>query len=222
MELESRPGLAGRGMKRTPTSQPSAERAMGNAELESWLRARRARNPLVRTLPMLEGFVTAMAAGPLDLDIIGQICAALAVERSAFEAGGTKEFSAIKAMADRFNAVGAALSNGRLEPRHQRKPNGSVDASEWCEGFLAAVNLHPKAWKDVLDPNSPLNGLMLPIMLHCKNSFGQPMLGQPRPGAETQSFIKRAYTDIPVHVCAIRDHYHVRRYDQPQTGIPHH
>lgn len=207
-------------MKRAPTSQPPAERAMNNAELESWLRARRARHPLVRTLPMVDGFVTAMAAGPLDLDLIGQICAALAVEPSAFNTGGTPEFAAIKAMADRFNAVGAGLSDGPPKPLHRRKTNGEVDASEWCEGFLAAVNLAPKAWKDLLDPNSPLNGLMLPIMLHCKNSFGQPMLGQPRPGAETQSFIKRAYTDIPAHVSAIRDHYHLRRYDQPRPAAP--
>ena len=44
------------------TSTPApVERAMGDAELERWLRARRTRSPLVTSLPMLDGFVTAIA-----------------------------------------------------------------------------------------------------------------------------------------------------------------
>ena len=194
---------------------------MGDAELERWLRARRARNSLAKTLPMLDGFVTAMAAGPLDLDPVAQICAALAVERSAFDVGGTPEFAAIKAMADRFNAVSQRLADAEPTPLHKRKPNGDVDASEWCEGFLAAVNLNRKAWKAVIEPANHLHGLMLPILLHCKTSSGEPMLGPPRSGVETQIFLKQAYKDIPLHVRAIHQHYHVTHYDQPRSGAPY-
>jgi uncharacterized protein len=209
-------------MKRAPTTaEPPAERAMGDAQLERWLRTRRARNPLVKTLPMLDGFVTAMAAGPLNLDLMGQICAALAIEPSAINRGGSPEFAAIKATADRFNAVGASLMDGEPSPHHKRKPNGDIDASEWCEGFLAAVNLDPKAWRDMLNLDSHLHGLVLPILLHCKNSFGEPMLGPPRPGIETEIFLKQAYTDIPMSVRAIRDHYHFARHDQPRRGAPY-
>src|ERR1035441_53468 len=118
-------------MKRMPTTaQPPAERAMGDAALERWLRARRARNSLGTTLPMLDGFVTAMAAGPMGLDLIAHICAALAVDRSAFDVGGTPEFVAIKAMADRFNALGETLADAEPKPHHKRKSNGDIDASE--------------------------------------------------------------------------------------------
>jgi uncharacterized protein len=209
-------------MKRpSAQAQPAAERAMGDAELERWLRARRARNPLAKTLPMLDGFATAMAAGPLGLDLVAQICAALAVERSAFDVGGTPEFAAIKAMADRFNAISQRLGDAEPSPLHKRKPNGDVDAAEWCEGFLAAVNLDRNAWKAVIESSAHHYGLMLPILIHCKTSSGAPLLGPPRAGIETQIFLKQAYTDIPMCVRAIRDHYHVTRYDQPRSSAPY-
>ena len=64
----------------------------------------------------------------------------------------------------------------------------------------------------MLDLDSHLHGLMLPILLHCKTSAGQPMLGPPRAGLQTQLFLKQAYTDIPMCVQAIRQHYRFTRY----------
>lgn len=194
---------------------------MGEAELDRWLRARHARGPLATSLPRLDGFVTALAAGPMGQDLIGFICAALAVERSAFDVGGTPEFAAIKATADRFNAIGQRLAGGDLAPLHRKKPNGEVDASEWCEGFLAAANQAPAAWKAVLEPRSPLYGLMLPILAHCKTSTGEPWLGPPRPGAATQRFLKQAYTEIPTSVLAIRQHYHTTSDRTPRPKPPY-
>lgn len=201
--------------------KPPPERAMGEAELDRWLRARRARGALATSLPKLDGFVTAMAAGPMGQDLIGLICDALALERSAFDVGGTPEFAAIKATADRFNALGQRLADGDLAPLHRKKPNGEVDASEWCEGFLAAANLAPAAWKAVLEPTSPLYGLMLPILAHCKTSTGEPWLGPPRPGAATQRFLKQAYTEIPMSVAAIYQHYHFTPTPAPRPRAPY-
>lgn len=197
-----------------------AERAMGGTELGHWLRARRERNPLARTLPMVDGFVTAMAAGPLGLDLINQVRAALAVDRSAFDVGEPPEFAAIKAVVDRFNAISHRLGDAEPSPLHKRKPNGDIDASEWCEGFLAAVNLDRRAWKDVIEPTAHLYGLMLPILIHCKTSSGEPLLGPPRPGIETQIFLNKAYADIPMSVRAIREHYHVTHYDPARPRAP--
>lgn len=202
-----------RGGDRTPP-----ERTMGDVELGRWLHARRARGPLATTLPMLDGFVTAMAAGPLGRDLLGQICGALAVGRSALDVGGTLEFAAFRATADRFNAISQRLEDADPDPFHQRKPNGSVDATEWCEGFVAAVDLDRAAWKEVLDLASPLHGLMLPILVHCKTKLGAPMLGRPRPGIQTQTRLRQAYADIPTCVRAIRNHYHVTHYDKPRSG----
>lgn len=189
---------------------------MGDQELERWLYARRSRQPLAKTFPMLDGFVAAVVAGPSMDDPPAWIGPLLAVEPSAFDTGGTPEFAAIKTVADRFNAIGADLQGAGLKPRHRRKANGDIDASDWCEGFMAAVNLRRAAWGDLLNPDNRLNGLMLPIMLHCKDSLGRPLLGPPRPGQETQIFLKQAYADIPMCVAAIREHYHVIWYDDPR------
>lgn len=192
---------------------------MGYAELAQWLHARRAWGPLAKTLPMLDGFVTAMAAGPLGRDLFGQICAALAVERSVLDMGATPEFAAIKATANRFNAISQRLEDADPDPLHKRNADGSVDAAEWCEGFLAAVNLERTAWKEVLDVTSPLHGLMLPVLVHCNTKSGAPLLGPPRPGIETRAFLRQADTEIPMSVRAIRDHYHGTHYDRPGPGM---
>lgn len=194
---------------------------MSDAELDRWLRARRALGPLATSLPMLDGFVTAMAAGPMGQDLIDFICGALALERRAFNVGGTPEFAAIKATADRFNAIGQRLSDGEPAPLHRKTSDGEVDASEWCQGFLAAANLAPAAWKAVLEPSAPLYGLMLPILVHCKTSSGEPWLGPPRPGATTQPFRKPAYTEIPTTLAAIYQHYHFRPTSPPRKRAPY-
>jgi uncharacterized protein len=57
--------------------------------------------------------------------------------------------------------------------------------------------------------SNPLHGLMLPILLYCRDDSGKPMLGPPRPGPEGKAFIRDAWNDIPQSVLAIRHHYHV-------------
>jgi uncharacterized protein len=113
-----------------------------------------------------------------------------------------------------YNEIGTLLdSDAELQPRYRRKANGEVDARDWCEGFMAAVNQSREAWEDVLDPMSHLNGLMLPVMIHCVDAHGRPLLGPPRKGLETEAFLKQAYTDIPVCIAGIREHYHCVVYD---------
>jgi hypothetical protein len=96
---------------------PPPERAMEEAELDAWLQARRAKKPLATNASMFDGFVTAIAAGPTGADPFRWITALLAVPHSAFETGGTPEFAAIKAAADRFNVLGTDLREGRFSSR---------------------------------------------------------------------------------------------------------
>jgi uncharacterized protein len=181
---------------------------MDDKELDRWLQARRARKPLATNLAMLDGFVTALAAGPLDLDLIGSLLAALALDQDALNTGATPEFAAIKAAADRFNRITGALEDGIVEPHHRRRGNGDTWPADWCEGFLAAVKLNLAEWHSVMDPANQLNGLMLPILLYCKDEQGRPYLGPPRPGPQTQTFISEVWNDIPLSVATIRNHYH--------------
>jgi uncharacterized protein len=194
-------------------TMPPQDQPMSEAQIERWLNTRRVKKPLARNYSMLDGFLTAMAAGPLDLNIMALICAAVGVGPSAFKGRHT---SLIMAVADRFNAIGAALEGEGLNPHYRFKANGDIDARDWCEGFMAAVNLNRDDWKAVLDPDSHLNGLMLPVLIHCVDAHGRPLLGPPRKGAETEAFLRHAYTDIPVCVGGIRNHYHVRHYDDAE------
>ena len=54
--------------------------------------------------------------------------------------------------------------------------------------------------------------LQVPIAASLQTSAGQPMLGPPRAGLQTQLFLKQAYADIPMCVQAIRQHYRFTRY----------
>lgn len=195
-------------------TMPPQDEPMSEAQIERWLNTRRAKKPLARNYSMLDGFLTAMAAGPLDLNIMALICAAVGVGPSAFTQG--RYTSLIMAVANRFNTIGSALEGDGLDPHYRLKANGDIDARDWCEGFMAAVNLNREDWKVVLDPKSHLYGLMLPVLIHCEDAHGRPLLGPTRKGPEAEAFLKQAYTDIPVCVGSIRNHYHVRHYDDAE------
>jgi yecA family protein len=195
--------------KRSAAQAPAPERAMEDKELDRWLQARRAIGPLTTNLAMLDGFITALAAGPVGLDLIGALLEALALEHGALNVGGTPEFAAMKAAADRFNRIGAELTNRTIiRPHHRRRGNGDIWPADWCEGFLAAVNLNRADWKTAMDPSHPLHEQMLPILLYCQDDRGKPYLGRPQPSAETKAVYAEAWKGIPTAVAAIRHHYH--------------
>ncbi|MCP3475502.1 hypothetical protein NLM33_34990 [Bradyrhizobium sp. CCGUVB1N3] len=112
---------------------------------------------------------------------------------------GTPEFAAISAVALRHNDISNPLSTApdRFEPIHRHTPNGDVDPRPWCEGFYAAMRLRMSVWAPLLDPNNVNHGLLLPILLHCRDDQGRPLLGPPRSGRETEDFLRNAYLDIP-------------------------
>ena len=76
----------------------------------------------------IDGFITALAAGSVGLDLIGALLEALALEHGSLNVGGTPEFAAMKAAADRFNRIAAELTNRTIiRPHHRRRGNGDSD-----------------------------------------------------------------------------------------------
>jgi uncharacterized protein len=145
-----------------------AAAAMRLNELEPWLQARAEQHPLARSLPMLDGYVAAIVAGPVSMSPLDWICPLLAIDADAFNHGSTPEFAAISAVALRHNDISNVLSIAprRFAPVHGRKQNGDVDARPWCQGFHAAMRLRLSAWAPLLDISSIHHGLLLPILLH--------------------------------------------------------
>jgi yecA family protein len=198
-------------MTKTRRAAAAPERAMDDRDLDRWLQARRALNPLAKNLAMLDGFVTALAAGPLDLDLIGALLAALALDHEALNTGGTPEFAAIKAAVDRFNRMTGELEKGVVDPR--RTGYDDVGLVDWCEGFLAAVNLNLPEWNTVMDSANPLHRLMLPILLCGKNEQGRSHHGPTRPNQEIHASLSEAGAKIQLSVVTTRN-----RYDVISTG----
>lgn len=184
------------------------------AELERWLQARVDRHPAATSLPLLDGYVAAIVAGPVSMSPLDWICPLLAIDADAFNHGGTPEFAAISAVALRHNEISQILSTtpNQFAPMHRRKPNGDIDPRPWCQGFYAAMRLKLSAWAPLLDVNNVYHGLLLPILLHCRDDQGPPMLGPPRSGRQTGDFLSNAYADIPAAVEAVRQYWMPIRY----------
>jgi uncharacterized protein len=183
-------------------------------ELDQWLRGRTDRQPAATNLSMLHGYVTAIVAGPVSFDPREWICPLLAIDADAFNHGGTPEFAAISAVAVRHNDISNILSTapGQFEPIYRRKPNRDVDARPWCRGFHAAMRLRMSAWAPLLNTDDINHGLLLPIFVHCVDDRGHPLLGPTRKGPESKTFLRKAYSDIPAVVEAMRQYWMPIRY----------
>jgi uncharacterized protein len=183
-------------------------------ELEQWLQERSERHPAATSIAMLDGYVTAIVAGPVSIGPLDWICPLLAVDADAFNHGGTLEFAAISAVGRYHNDISNTLSTAphRFQPMHRRKPTGDVDARPWCEGFHAAMRLRLPAWAPLLDLSNINHGLLLPILLHCIDDYGRPLLGPARKGLDTEEFLRNAHADIPTVVEAMRQYWMPTRY----------
>jgi uncharacterized protein len=127
-------------------SPSMAAAAMPLPELDRWLQDRADRHPVATSIPMLDGYVAAIVAGPVSIDPPDWICPLLAIDADAFNHGGTPELAAICAVARRHNDISRVLSTTpeRFEPMHRRKPNGEVDPRPWCRGDQGRPLLGPK------------------------------------------------------------------------------
>jgi hypothetical protein len=116
-------------------SPESIARAAGHTDgiglVDLWLQGRAA---AATSLSMLDGYVTAIVAGPVSMDPPAWICPLLGIDVDAFNHGGTPEFAAISAVAVRHNTIVEMLSAApkTFEPIFVSKPNRDIDAAPWC------------------------------------------------------------------------------------------
>ncbi len=193
---------------------PMTAVAMQLDTLDAWLQGRANHGAAATNLSMLDGFVTAIVAGPVSMDPPEWICPLLGVEIDAFNHGGTPEFAAISAVAVRHNAIVETLSKApnTFEPIFARKPNHDIDAGPWCEGFYAAMSLRLSAWAPLTTLADTNHGLLFPILLHCVDDQGRPLLNPPTKSPQTELFRPTAYKDIPAAVEAMRQYWMPMRF----------
>ena len=179
-------------------------------QLDAWLRTIKP-EPRVHGVSMLDGYLTAIVVGPCSIppdewfvDLLG--------ERGRIATAAGKALAAITAIVARFNAISEGLSIAPQQhaPLFERTDDLAVP-HPWCMGFLSAMRLRFDAWRPLLDLGRIEHALMLPILLHCTDPLGRPMLGPPREGPETAEFLHTAYHEIPLVIPAIRDFWMPQR-----------
>jgi hypothetical protein len=110
-------------------------------ELEQRLQERAERRPAATSIAMLDGYVTAIVAGPVSISPLDWICPLLAVEADAFNHGGTPEFAAItpsrattttSAKRSRPLRTGSSRSTGASRTAMSTRVPGARDSMPPC------------------------------------------------------------------------------------------
>ena len=205
------------GKSAAPTKTTMADYAMSFDQLGLWI-SERAKSttlphPRATSLSMLEGAVAAVVAGPVSMMPEEWVCPLLGVDPDDFN-HDTQTFSAIAATLMRHNLISETLSTKpeSFEPLFVRTPKGEVDARPWCMGFYAVMKLRLLTWSRLMSPNSIEHRLLLPILSHCVDTAGRPVLGATRNRLANPSFAQDASRDIPPVVEALRQFWMPTRF----------
>jgi uncharacterized protein len=67
-------------------------------------------------------------------------------------------------------------------------------------------------WAPLLDTDDVNFGLLLPILVHCRDDQRRPLFGSARRGRTTRDFLRNAHAEIPVVVEATRQYWMPIRY----------
>jgi uncharacterized protein len=196
-----------RGMTARRPRARRPERGMSLERLDRWFDTL---DPPARVegVSMLDGYLTAIIVGPRSVPPEEWFNDLFGARGHIASASGTM-LAVITTIVARFNAISQGLSTApdRHAPIFRKTDDGQALPHLWCMGFLTGMRLRMDAWQPLLDLNRVDHGLLLPILLYCVDPSGQPMLGPPREGPETEEFLRTAYQDIPLVVPAIRDFF---------------
>jgi len=194
-----------------------ADYAMSFDRLGLWLseRAKSAtpHHPQATSLSMLDGAIAAVVAGPVSMMPEEWVCPLIGVDPDDFN-HDTETFSAIAATLMRHNAIVNTLSTKpeSFEPLFLRRPNGQADPHPWCMGFYAIVKLRLLAWSRLMSPSAAEHVLLLPILAHCVDASGRPVLETQRRGLAAPPFAREGGRDIPTVVEAMRQFWMPTRF----------
>jgi uncharacterized protein len=191
-------------------------------DLDLWLRGRAKADPppLATSLSMLDGFVSAVVAGPVSMDPRNWVCPLLGIDADAFNRDDTPEFAALRAVIERHNAVSDTLATrpDLYRPIFAKTLAGQVDPAPWATGFKAAMDMNPKAWTK-LKKTSPDSLHLLPILASVPGVRGHPgltsLIGDDPVG---RAMFATLWRDIPISVAAIRKFWMPIRFKTPGSA----
>ena len=117
--------------RRDKASPSMAAAAMSLVQLERWLQDRVERRPVATSLPVLDGYIAAIVAGPVSISPLDWICPLLAIDADAFNHGGTPEFAAISAAAQHHTAISKTLST--------TDPSAQAERRRRCASLVSGI-----------------------------------------------------------------------------------
>jgi yecA family protein len=205
------------GKSAEPAKTTMADYAMSFDQLGLWMseraRSTTLRHPQATSLSMLDGAIAAVVAGPVSMMPEEWICPLLGVDPDDFN-HDTETFSAIAATLMRHNVISNTLPTKpeSFQPLFLRSPNGEVDVRSWCMGFYAVIKLRLLAWTRLMSADAFGHRLLQPILDHCAETAGRPVLGAPRHGLASPPFAQDAARDIPAVVEALRQFWMPTRF----------
>ena len=205
------------GKSAKPAKTTMVDYAMSFDDLGLWMAERAKsttlRHPRATSLSMLDGAIAAVVAGPVSMIPEEWVCPLLGVDPDDFN-HGTETFSAIAATLMRHNAISNTLSTKpkSFEPLFLHRPGGEVDLRPWCMGFYTVIKLRLLTWSRLMSPNAIEHRMLLPILSHCADTAGRPVLGAPRHGPANLPFAQNARRDIPIVVEALRQFWMPTRF----------
>ncbi len=202
-----------------PRQYAATATAMSLEDLDLWLRGRAKAEPapLATSLSMLDGFVSAVVAGPVSMDPRSWICPLLGIDPDAFDHGDTPEFAALCAVIVRHNAISDILPTrpDLYRPIFAKTSDGQVDPAPWAKGFQAAMDMNPKLWAR-LKKTSPDSLHLLAILACVPGDQGQAsfasIVGDDPIG---RAMVATLWPDIPISVDAIRKFWMPTRFKTP-------
>ena len=210
-------GKRRRAGKSAEPAKTMADYAMPFERLGLWM-SERAKSttllhPQATSLSMLDGAIAAVVAGPVSMMPEEWVCPLLGVDPDDFN-HDTETFSAIAATLMRHNAISNTLSTKpeSFKPLFVRSSNGEVDPRPWCMGFYAVMKLRLLAWSRLMSPDAMEHRLLLPILFHCVDTAGRPVLDAQRRGLANPSLARDAWRDIPTVVEALRQFWMPTRF----------
>lgn len=205
------------GKSAEPAKTTMADYAMSFDRLGLWMseraRSTTLRHPQATSLSMLDGAIAAVVAGPVPMMPEEWVCPMLGIDADDFN-HDTETFSAIAATLMRHNVISNTLPTKprNFEPLFLRRTNGEIDVRPWCAGFYAVMELRFLAWSRLMSPDVIEQRLLLPILAHCSETAGRPVLGAPQQGLANPPFAQDAWRDMPAVVEAIRQFWMPTRF----------
>lgn len=150
----------------------------------------------------MDGFLTAVAIGPGLIKPSEWLPVIWRGVSPAFETAEQAEFITGQIFA-RYNQIRQTSAAGPnyIEPWFWEKPDGTVIAMDWCEGFFEGVQLRMDAWAALLEDNHGRT-VFSPIAAHLSDATGELMTKGT--SEEVAAALDRAASMIPAAVYEIR------------------